>query len=147
MSSPVGSAYPGNLLTSVFACFFLIVSARSALSAYGQRNKNRKPQSREANIGVSIIALLASLFAFYAIWVHRGWPSLSRFLRRLGMFIRHSQERFYILSSSHALGTETLSTSAASALHHVLLLSSRSSFQYARSQKHIRKFAGTREAL
>jgi hypothetical protein len=71
MSGPIGSAYPGNLATSVFACFFLIVSARSALSAYRQRNGNRRPQSREANVGVSIVAFLASVFAFYAIWVHR----------------------------------------------------------------------------
>jgi hypothetical protein len=71
MSGPIGSAYPGNLATSVFACFFLIVSARSALSACRQRNGNRRPQSREANVGVSIVAFLASVFAFYAIWVHR----------------------------------------------------------------------------
>jgi hypothetical protein len=71
MSGPVGSAYPGNLVTSVFACFFLIVSVRSALSAYRQRNGNRKPQSREANVGVAIVAFLAYVFALYAIWVHR----------------------------------------------------------------------------
>ncbi len=34
MSGPIGSDYPGNLVTSVFACFFLILSAKSALSAY-----------------------------------------------------------------------------------------------------------------
>jgi len=28
MSGPVGSAYPGNLMTSVFACFFLIFPQR-----------------------------------------------------------------------------------------------------------------------
>jgi len=71
MSGPIGSAYPGNLVTSVFACFFLIVSARSALSAYKQRDGNRRPQSREANVGVWIVALLASVFEFYAIWIHR----------------------------------------------------------------------------
>jgi hypothetical protein len=71
MSGPVGSAYPGNLVTSVFACFSLIVSARSALSAYRQRHGNRRPQSREAYVGVSVVAFLASVFAFYAIWVHR----------------------------------------------------------------------------
>jgi hypothetical protein len=71
MSGPIGSAYPGNLVTSVFACFFLIVSAKSALSAYRLRTGNRKPQSREASVGVSIVAFLASVFAFYAVWVHR----------------------------------------------------------------------------
>jgi hypothetical protein len=71
MSGPVGRAYRGNLVTSVFACFFLIVSARSALSVYRRRSQNTRPQSREANVGVSIIAFLASIFAFYAIWVHR----------------------------------------------------------------------------
>jgi hypothetical protein len=71
MSGPIGSAYPGNLVTSVFACFLLIVSARSALSAYRQRHGNRKPKSWEADLGVSVIAFLACVFAFYAIWVHR----------------------------------------------------------------------------
>ncbi len=71
MSGPVGSAYPGNLVTSVFACFSLIVSARSALSAYRQRHETRRPQSREADVSVSVVAFLASVFAFYAIWVHR----------------------------------------------------------------------------
>jgi hypothetical protein len=71
VSGPVGSAYPGNLVTLVFACFSLIVSARSALSAYRRPNGTRKPQSREADVGVSVVAFLASVFAFYAIWVHR----------------------------------------------------------------------------
>ncbi len=73
MSGPIGSAYPGNLVTSVFACFFLILSARSALSAYKLRHRSRSrgPQSWEANIGFAVFAFLASVFAFYAIWVHR----------------------------------------------------------------------------
>jgi hypothetical protein len=73
MSGPVGSAYPGNLATSVFACFFLILSAKSALYAYRLRqgSRSREPQSWEANASFSILAFLASMFAFYAIWVHR----------------------------------------------------------------------------
>ena len=71
MSGPVGSAYPGNLVTSVFACFFLIISARSALSAYKLRDGNTRSQSWEANVGFAILAFLASVFAFYAVWVHR----------------------------------------------------------------------------
>jgi hypothetical protein len=87
MSGPVGSAYPGNLVTSVFACFFLILSAKSALSAYRLWRRNRRPQTREieyirrygrripqsweANIGFSVFAFVASMFAFYAVWVHR----------------------------------------------------------------------------
>jgi hypothetical protein len=87
MSSPVGSDYPGNLVMSVFACFFLILSARSALSAYRLWCRNRRPQTRkieyiqrygkrtpqswETNIGFAVCAFLASVFAFYAIWVHR----------------------------------------------------------------------------
>jgi hypothetical protein len=71
MSGPIGSAYPGNLVTSVFACFFLFVSARSALSAYRRRNGTKKPQSWEADVGVSIVAFLMFVLAFYAVWVHR----------------------------------------------------------------------------
>jgi len=71
VSGPIGSAYPGNLATSVFACFCLIVSARSALSAYRQRRGTRRPQGREADVGVAIVAFLVFAFAFYAIWVHR----------------------------------------------------------------------------
>ena len=71
MSGPIGSAYPGNLVTSVFACFFLILSAKSALSAYKLRHGSRGPQSWEANVGFSVFAFLASMFAFYAVWVHR----------------------------------------------------------------------------
>ena len=71
MSGPVGSAYPGNLVTSVFAFFFLIVSVRSGWSAYKRRRETRRPQSGEAYVGVSIVSFLASVFAFYAIWVHR----------------------------------------------------------------------------
>jgi hypothetical protein len=86
VSGPIGSAYPGNLVTSVFACFFLALSAKSALSAYGlwrrntpqtreieyiQRYGKRIPQSWEANLGFAVFAFLASMFAFYAIWVHR----------------------------------------------------------------------------
>ena len=58
-------------MTSVFACFFLTLSARSALSAYKLRHRSRGPQSWEANIGFAVVAFLASVFAFYAIWVHR----------------------------------------------------------------------------
>ena len=87
MSGPIGSAYPGNLVTLVFACFFLIVSARSALSAYRLWRRNRRSQTREieyiqrygrriprsweANLGFAVFAFLASVFAFYAIWVRR----------------------------------------------------------------------------
>ena len=87
MSGPIGSDYPGNLVTSVFACFFLILSARSALSGYRLWRRNRRPQTREieyiqrygkripqsweTNVGFSVLAFLASVFAFYAIWVHR----------------------------------------------------------------------------
>ena len=71
MSGPIGSAYPGNLVTSVFACFFLILSAKSALSGYKLRQRSRGPQSWGANIGFAVFAFLASVFAFYAIWVHR----------------------------------------------------------------------------
>ena len=75
MSGPVGSAYPGNAVTSVFACLFLIVSVRSALSANRQRHRERhgdlRPQSWEAEIGFAVFAFFASVFAFYAVWVHR----------------------------------------------------------------------------
>jgi hypothetical protein len=75
VSGPIGSAYPGNVVTSVFACFFLIVSAKSVLSAYRQRYREQhgkmRPQSWEANIGFAVFAFLASAFAFYAVWVHR----------------------------------------------------------------------------
>ncbi len=73
MPGPIGSAYPGNLVMSVFACFCSILSARSAFSAYrrSRGNGTRKPQSREAAIGVSVVAFSISVFAFYAIWVHR----------------------------------------------------------------------------
>ena len=75
MSGPAGSAYPGNAAMSVFAFLFLAVSARSALSAYRRRHRERhgdlRPQSWEANIGFAVFASLASMFAFYAIWVHR----------------------------------------------------------------------------
>jgi hypothetical protein len=47
VSVPVGSAYPGNLVTSVFACFFLILSAKSALTAYRLRYGGKGPQSWE----------------------------------------------------------------------------------------------------
>ena len=87
MSGPVGSDYPGNLVMSAFACFFLLLSARSALSTYRLWRRERRPQTREieyiqrygkripqsweANVGASVLAFLASVFAFYAIWVHR----------------------------------------------------------------------------
>jgi hypothetical protein len=71
MSGPIGSDYPGNLVTSVFACFFLILSAKSALSAYRLRHGSRGSQSWGANLGFSVFAFLASMFAFYAVWVHR----------------------------------------------------------------------------
>lgn len=87
MSGPIGSDYPGNLVTSVFACFLLFISARSALSAYRLWRRNRKPQTREIEyiqrygkripqtwetaVGISVLAFLASVFVFYAIWVHR----------------------------------------------------------------------------
>ncbi len=87
MSGPIGSDYPGNLVMSVFGCFFLILSARSASSAYRlwhrdgrphireieyiQRHGKKIPQSWEANVGTSVFLFLASMFAFYAIWVHR----------------------------------------------------------------------------
>ena len=87
MSGPTGSAYPGNLVMSVFAGFFLILSAKSALSANRLWRRNRRPQTREmehiqrygkripqsweTNVGFSVLAFLASVFAFYAVWVHR----------------------------------------------------------------------------
>jgi hypothetical protein len=87
MSGPVGSDYPGNLVMSAFACFLLVLSARSALSAYRLWRRDRRPNTREiqyfqrygrripqtweANVGISVSAFLASMFAFYAIWVHR----------------------------------------------------------------------------
>jgi hypothetical protein len=75
VSGPVGSPYPGNVVMSVFACFFLVLSAKSALSAYRQRHRERhgetRPQSWEADIGFSVLAFFASVFAFYAIWVHQ----------------------------------------------------------------------------
>jgi hypothetical protein len=87
VSGPIGSAYPGNLAIWVFACFFLILSAKSALSAYRLWRRNRRPQSREiehiqrygkripqsweANIGFAVFAFFASVFAFYALWVRR----------------------------------------------------------------------------
>ena len=37
-----------------------------------------------------------------------GWPSLSRFLRRLGMFIRHIKLLSAGVIFPNALGTETL---------------------------------------
>jgi len=87
VQGPIGSPYPGNLVMSAFACFFLILSARSALSAYRlwcrnrrsqtreieyiQRYGRRIPQSWEPKLGFAVFAFLASVFAFYAIWVHR----------------------------------------------------------------------------
>jgi hypothetical protein len=69
-----------------------------------------------------------------------GWPSLSRFLRRLGCS-SVTAEGFFLSKLKHVLGTETLPTSTASALHHLLLPSSRSSFPYTRSEKYIREFS------
>jgi hypothetical protein len=71
MAGPIGSAYGGNLVTSLLGCFFLILSAKSALSAYRLRHgSSRGPQSWEANLGLSVFAFLASMFEFYAVWVH-----------------------------------------------------------------------------
>jgi hypothetical protein len=71
MSGPVSSPYPGNLAMSVAACFFLILSAKSALFAYRLRHDNNGPQSWEANAGFSVFAFLLAMFGFYAIWVLR----------------------------------------------------------------------------
>lgn len=71
MSGPIGSAYPGNFVTSVLAFFLLILSVKSALSAYRLRQGNTGIQSWEAKAGFSLVALLASAFAFYAVWLHR----------------------------------------------------------------------------
>jgi hypothetical protein len=71
VSGPVGSAYPGNFVMLMLACLFLIASARSALSAYRHPKGTRTPQSREVHVGASVVTFLASVFAFYAIWVHR----------------------------------------------------------------------------
>ena len=71
MSGPIGSEYPGNFITSVLACFFAFISIRSALSAYKRRLETERPQNWEADVGVSIITLLAFAFALYAVWVHR----------------------------------------------------------------------------
>jgi hypothetical protein len=53
-----------------------------------------------------------------------GWPSLSRFLRRLGMFTRHCKATELIIISLHALGIEALSANSRTPFHYVLLLSS-----------------------
>ena len=70
MSGPIGSGYPGNFMTSALACLFLLVSIRSAWSAYKRRLQTEKPQNWEADVGVSIITLGAFAFALYAVWVH-----------------------------------------------------------------------------
>jgi hypothetical protein len=56
--------------------------------------------------------------------VSGGWPSLSRFLRRLGMFTRHCKATKLVIISLHALGIEALSATSRTAFHYVLLLSS-----------------------
>jgi len=71
VSGPIGSAYPGNFVTSVLAVFFAIISAKSAMSAYRRRRENASLQNWEADVGVSIVTLLASVFTLYAVWVHR----------------------------------------------------------------------------
>ena len=71
MSGPIGSAYPGNFMTLVFAGLFLIVSLRSAKSAYQRRREAARLQNWEADVGVSVVTFLASIFALYAVWVHR----------------------------------------------------------------------------
>jgi hypothetical protein len=76
-----------------------------------------------------------------------GGPSLSPLLRRLGTFIRHRRIQPVDLVSTHALGTETLSTNASTAFHHIQLLSPRSLYGNAGSQKHIRSFSGTYSPL
>jgi hypothetical protein len=71
VSGPIGSAYPGNVVTSVFACFFLVLSAKSALTAHRLRHGPTGPQSWGANIGFAVFAFSVSVFLFYAVWVHR----------------------------------------------------------------------------
>ena len=71
ISGPVGSAYPGNLVISLFGLFFLILSGRSSLSAYRQRRGSTKPRSGASDAGFAVFAFLASMFAFYAVWAHR----------------------------------------------------------------------------
>lgn len=71
MSGPVGSEYPGNFIVLVMACFFALISIRSARSAYKRRLETERLQSWEADIGVLIITSLAFAFALYAVWVHR----------------------------------------------------------------------------
>lgn len=71
MSGPIGSEYPGNFIASAMACVFAFISIRSARSAYKRRLETARPQNWEADVGVSIITLLAFAFALYAVWVHR----------------------------------------------------------------------------
>ena len=76
MSGPVGSAYPGNVVSSVAACFFAVVAIRSAMSAYRRRQKESQEkdsslQSWEADMGFSVVSLVAVAFFVYAIWVHQ----------------------------------------------------------------------------
>ena len=71
MSGPIGSAYPGNLFTSVFGCFLFFLSVRASLSAYRQRHDNTKPQESASAAGFAVLTFLAALFAFYTVWVHR----------------------------------------------------------------------------
>jgi hypothetical protein len=70
VSGPIGSAYPGNFVTLILGCFFAIISTRSALSAYKRRRENASLQNWEADLGLSIVTLLAFVFALYAVWVH-----------------------------------------------------------------------------
>ena len=71
MSGPIGSAYPGNLVASLFACVLGIVSIRSAMSAYRGRRKNADLQNWEGDLGVSLVTLLGFVYLLYAVWVHR----------------------------------------------------------------------------
>ena len=88
MSGPIGSANPGNLPTSLFACFLLILSAKSALSAYRLWRRNRGLQTREieyiqlygrriplcweANIGFALFAFRVPVARWLPISVNRN---------------------------------------------------------------------------
>jgi hypothetical protein len=70
MSGPVGSEYPGNIVMSTAACFFAVISVRSALSARRWRRQNAKHQDWQSEAWFSFLALLVCAFSIYAVWAH-----------------------------------------------------------------------------
>jgi hypothetical protein len=71
LGGPIGSEYPGNLAVSLAACFFAILSIRSARSALRRRRETGGQQNWELDAGLSVVSLLCFAFALYAFWAHR----------------------------------------------------------------------------